>query len=194
MLLRADHVLGLEMEADFSEPVEKDGCHTLWEKHVWKATLSAIQSSLMPKSLSPPLSALSDVKVAKPGRLLREQRVRNEISTLWKRLGVMSRWVTPSATLLSKSIGSDSNVLSSAAGFEKAWDNTTSSCKKSSAAFVPWSTSPDSSEMSIAYSDSGCTEVGDGAKRIQRLITVHAVIEKRTWIKSILCFTIANHR
>ena len=36
-------------------------CHTLWEERVWKATLSAIQSSLMPRSLAPPLSALSDI-------------------------------------------------------------------------------------------------------------------------------------
>jgi len=51
--------------------------------------------------------------------------------------------------------------------FQKGWDNTTSSCKGSSAAFMPWSTSPDSSEMSIAYSDSGCATVGDGTKRFR---------------------------
>jgi len=68
----------------------------------------------------------------------------------------MPRWAIPSAISLSKSIGSDFDVLTSAAAFEKGWDNTTSSCKGSSAAFImqPSSTLPGSSEISIAYSDS----------------------------------------
>jgi len=131
------------------------------------ATLSAIQSSLIPRSWSPPLSALSDVIVTKTGSQLREQRARDEKSTLWKRLGERSRWVIPSPTSLSKSIGSNSDVLTSAATFEKGWDNTTSSCIGSSAVFMPWSTSPESSEMSISYSDSGYAVVGDGVKRIR---------------------------
>jgi len=112
-------------------------------------------------------------------RQLRKQQARDEKFTLWKILEETSRWVIPSATSLSKSIGSDSNVLTSAAAFEKGWDNTTSSCKGSSAAFMPWSTSPESSEMSIAYSDSGCAVVGDRTKCIQRWLTGHAVSVKR---------------
>jgi len=131
------------------------------------ATLSAVQSSLMPRSLSPPSSALSDVIVTKTGNQVQEQRARGEKSTLWKRLGETSRWVIPSATSLSKSIGSSSDVLTSAASFEKGWDNTTNLCKGSSAAFMPWSTPPESPEMSIAYSDSGCAVVGDETKRIR---------------------------
>ena len=83
------------------------------------ATLSAIQSSLIPRSLSPPLSAPSDVIVTKTGSQLRQQRARDEKSILWKGLGETSRWLIPSATLLSKSIGSNSDVLTSAAAFEK---------------------------------------------------------------------------
>jgi len=41
----------------------------------------------MPRSLSPPLSALSDVIITKTGSHLREQRAKYEKSTLWKRLG-----------------------------------------------------------------------------------------------------------
>jgi len=130
-------------------------------------TSSAIQSSLIPRSLSPPLSAPTDVIVIKTGSHLRKQRARDEKSTLWKRVGETSRRVIPSATLLSKSIGSNFDVITSAAAFEKGWDNTTSSCKGSSAAFMSWSTSPESSEMSIAYLDSGCAAVGDGTKRIR---------------------------
>jgi len=128
------------------------------------------------------IMALTHVTVAKNGSLLRKQWARDEKSTLWKRLGDMSpsRWVIPSATSLSKSIGSDSNVHTSAVAFEKGWDNITSSCKGSSAAFLPWSTSPELSEMSIAaYSDSGCAVVGDGIKCIQRWLTVHSVSVKK---------------
>ena len=194
VLIGADLVLGLKREAEFSTCFENDSCHTPWEERVQKATLLAIQSSLMPRSLSPPLSAPSDVIAAKTGSQLREERARDEKSTLWKRLGETSRWAIPSEISLSKSIGSDSNVLTSAAAFEKGWDNTTSSCKGSSAAFMPWSTSPESSEMSIAYSDSGCAVIGDGTKRIQRWLTVRAVSENRAWIKSIVCLATANRR
>jgi len=134
------------------------------------------------------------VIVAKTGIQIQEQRVRDEKSTLWKRLGETSRQAIPWTTLLSKSIGSDSNVLTSAAAFEKGWDNSTSSCKGSSAALIPWSTSIESSQMSIAYLDSDCAVVGDGIKRIQRWLTVHAVSVKRAWIKSIVCLTTANRR
>jgi len=41
------------------------------------------------------------------------------------------------------------------------------------------STSPESSEISIANLDSDCAVVGDGTKSIQRLLTVHAVNVKR---------------
>ena len=34
MLLRADHVLGLDREVDFSKYVEKDSCHTPREERV----------------------------------------------------------------------------------------------------------------------------------------------------------------
>jgi len=59
---------------------------------------------------------------------------------------------------------------------------------------MPWSTSLQSSEMSIAYWDSTCAVVGDGTRRIQRWLTVHAVSGKRTWIKSIVGWTTANRR
>jgi len=127
----------------------------------------AIQSSLMPRSLSPLLSALSDVIVTKTGSKVWEKRARDEKSISWKRFGETSRWVIPSATSLSKCIESNSDLLTLAAAFEKCWDNNTNSCKWSSAVFMPWSTLPGSSEMSIAYSDSGCVTVGDGIKRFR---------------------------
>ena len=107
-----------------------------------------------------------------------------------KRLGKTPRWVIPSATSLLKSIGSNSDVLTP----KKGRDNTTSPCKGSSAAFMPWSTSPESTEMSITYSDSSCAEVGDGTKHSLRWLVVHAVSVRRAWIKSIVCLTTTNHR
>ena len=150
----------------------------------------------MPRFLSTPLTALSDVIVAKTGSQIRKQRARGEKSTLWKRLGEMSRWwaITSRPYYQNPSDHSDSDVLTSAAPFEKGWDSTTSSCKGFRAAFMPLSTSPESSKMCIACSDSNCAVVGDGTKRIQRWLTVHAVSVKRVWIKSIVCLTTANRR
>ena len=185
--------MGLEREAHLSKLFENDGCHTPWEEHVWMATLSAIHSSQMPRSLSPPFSTLSDVIVTKTGNQVREQRARDEKSTLSKRSGETSRWVIPSATSLSKLIGSNSDVLTSAAAFEKGWDNTTSSCKGSSAAFMPWSTSPESSDMSIAYFGLWLRYSRWWNQAFQRWLTVHAVSGTRKW-KSPQSFKTAKRR
>jgi len=158
----------------FQNRLQMKGCHTLWEERVWKATLSAIQSSLMPRSLAQSLSALSNI-TAKLVVRYEKASERWEIDLVQG----IRRDIKIDNSLSNLIIGSDPGVFTSAASFEKGWDNSTSLYKGSSTAFMPWSTSLQSSEMSIAYWDSACAVVGDWTKRIQRWLTVHAVSGKR---------------